>query len=274
MRSDRSIGAFAVDVDGTLLDRSFRVTRRVRSSVERLRRHGVSVVLATSRYPAAVRAVQEELGILGEYFVACQGAVVARYAGARLDVISETLMDVPSAVALTDAARRLGLGVSYYRATSWRAEPGHAMVDEEAAIVGCLPQIVPRLDARLDPPSKMTLMVGQGALIGVPEVLTIVPEVLTASESDPGYVEVVAAGISKWSGFAQTLEMMGIDVERTAAIGDGSNDLEMISQAPLGIAMGHAPASVHAAATWTVPSNDSDGFANAVEQMFDRGLLR
>jgi HAD superfamily hydrolase (TIGR01484 family) len=55
------IAAFAVDVDGTLLNPAHRLTAARRAAVERLRRYGVLVVLATARYPAAVRAIQEEL---------------------------------------------------------------------------------------------------------------------------------------------------------------------------------------------------------------------
>lgn len=50
------------------------------------------------------------------------------------------------------------------------------------------------------------------------------------------------------------------------AIGDGGNDLEMVANAAVGVAMGNAVASVKAAATVLVAGHDDDGVAQALEQ--------
>src|ERR1700752_4287228 len=52
-----SIQLFAIDVDGTLLDRTHRLRTDVRNSVCRLAASGREVVLATARGPAAVREI-------------------------------------------------------------------------------------------------------------------------------------------------------------------------------------------------------------------------
>ena len=48
------------------------------------------------------------------------------------------------------------------------------------------------------------------------------------------------------------------------ALGDGTNDLDMIQNAGVGVAMGNADASVLAAADYVTDSCDDLGFANAV----------
>lgn len=50
------------------------------------------------------------------------------------------------------------------------------------------------------------------------------------------------------------------------AVGDGSNDLQMVSNAGLGIAMGNAVPSVKAAAAVVVSSNDEGGIVEAFER--------
>lgn len=50
------------------------------------------------------------------------------------------------------------------------------------------------------------------------------------------------------------------------AIGDGGNDLEMVRNAGVGVAMGNAVAKVKQAAACVVSSHDSEGIAEALEK--------
>jgi hydroxymethylpyrimidine pyrophosphatase-like HAD family hydrolase len=56
-------------------------------------------------------------------------------------------------------------------------------------------------------------------------------------------------------------------VEAFMAVGDGSNDLEMVANAGLGVAMGNAVPAVKQAARLVVGSNDEGGVAEAIEQL-------
>lgn len=59
---------------------------------------------------------------------------------------------------------------------------------------------------------------------------------------------------------------MQLTAEGLMAVGDGSNDLQMVSNAGLGIAMGNAVPSVKAAAAVVVSSNDEGGIVEAFER--------
>lgn len=50
------------------------------------------------------------------------------------------------------------------------------------------------------------------------------------------------------------------------ACGDGSNDLEMVKQAGIGVAMSNAVDEVKEAADYVTLSNDEDGAARAIEK--------
>ncbi len=268
-----SIRIFATDVDGTLLDPRHEVTGRVAAAIHRLRGRGVHVVLATARYPAAIYAIQERLEIVGEPFVACQGAVVGRYAGRGLTLLDHHRIALQAARRVTDEARRSGLWASWYSAWGWRAELDDPLAGHEAEIVGCAPRRVARLARSRSAPAKVTLMAPPGHEMSLSSVLASLPSELDGSISRPDYAEIVAAGVSKAAALRMVLESLGLEEGDLAAAGDGLNDLEMIEGARVGIAMGHAPETLRRAATWTVPSNMEDGLVDGIERLFAEGFV-
>jgi hypothetical protein len=58
----------------------------------------------------------------------------------------------------------------------------------------------------------------------------------------------------------------GLTLEQTIAIGDGTNDIDMLRAAGLGVAMQNAEAQVQAAAKLVCPPNSEDGVAWVIEK--------
>jgi hydroxymethylpyrimidine pyrophosphatase-like HAD family hydrolase len=58
----------------------------------------------------------------------------------------------------------------------------------------------------------------------------------------------------------------GLTLAETIAVGDGHNDLEMLEEAGVGVAMGQAPPEVRARATLTIGGNVDDGLAEFIER--------
>ena len=79
-------------------------------------------------------------------------------------------------------------------------------------------------------------------------------------------LQVVHAEADKAAGVKRVAEHYGIPKERVMAIGDAPNDLPMIKWAGLGVAMHNAWDEVKKNAQLTVPSNDNDGVATALER--------
>lgn len=90
---------------------------------------------------------------------------------------------------------------------------------------------------------------GAGLLQAVPDMLELVPQ-----------------GVNKWQGLQVLLDHLGVSGEGFMAIGDGGNDLEMVANAGIGVAMGNAVPAVKDAASLVVASNDEDGIAEAFER--------
>jgi hydroxymethylpyrimidine pyrophosphatase-like HAD family hydrolase len=102
---------------------------------------------------------------------------------------------------------------------------------------------------------------------GIPELARLaddLPPGLSATFSHANYLEITAAGVDKASGLRPLIAHLGIPAERTAAVGDGLNDLALFGAVAQPIAMGHAPTQVKAAARWVTSSNDDGGVARAL----------
>ena len=59
---------------------------------------------------------------------------------------------------------------------------------------------------------------------------------------------------------------LGIEREQTLAFGDGLNDLSMLKEAGVGVAMANACDEAKALADWVTLSCDEDGVARGIEK--------
>jgi hydroxymethylpyrimidine pyrophosphatase-like HAD family hydrolase len=62
-------------------------------------------------------------------------------------------------------------------------------------------------------------------------------------------------------------EQLGLQPHNVMTIGDNFNDVEMLTYAGIGIAMGNAPPQVQAIANWIAPSVEDNGVAVAIEKL-------
>jgi hydroxymethylpyrimidine pyrophosphatase-like HAD family hydrolase len=71
---------------------------------------------------------------------------------------------------------------------------------------------------------------------------------LTATPADVDWIDVTGPNLSKATALETIRRRLGVPAERTVAVGDSVNDIEALTWAARGIAMGHAPDHVRAAA--------------------------
>ncbi len=76
---------------------------------------------------------------------------------------------------------------------------------------------------------------------------------------------VVAAGISKWDGVVAYCAARGIDSDRVLAIGDGTNDVELLEHAAVGVTLDGASAAARAVADVVVAPVEEGGWAEIVD---------
>ena len=89
---------------------------------------------------------------------------------------------------------------------------------------------------------------------------------LAFSSSMPFNIEVNAPEATKGHALLTLCALLGVDQKDTMALGDGTNDLDMIQNAGVGVAMANGDPSVRAAADYVTESCNDGGFANAVRK--------
>jgi Cof subfamily protein (haloacid dehalogenase superfamily) len=264
--------ALAIDVDGTLLDPNHEVTAASREAIGALKAAGVLPVITTSRPPAAIAALQELLDLADRPAVTCQGAIWGtRDVTGAFHARSARPIRSASARQITEIAEARSFGVSWFSADQWFARFDDGLVDQEERITGTTAERVATLLDDRRPPNKILVMAQPGHESELAAVQAVLPSDVVGATSRSDYLEIVAVGVSKWSALQEVYAWRQIPLDRTAAVGDGNNDFEMITNSAVGIAMGHAPVTLRQAADWIAPDNSHEGFASAVRWLLTVG---
>lgn len=255
----------AVDMDGTLLDSSCRIsernTRAIRAAVD----GGITFVLATGRPIQGVREYAALLGLVGPV-ITYNGAVIVDIA--TEEILYEQSMDK------ADAALAIELGL-HYDTTMCIWSRGRLYVNKlnERAhdykkISGVEPILVEDYDCLIQAGITKILWYDDEDMIAkMPQEMAAKPFRETSfCLSRPYFLEFFSSKASKAAAVSRLCEIYGISPEEVITIGDAPNDLSMIRFAGLGIAMDNAHEEVKAAAKYVTTTNDEDGVAAVIEK--------
>ena len=83
---------------------------------------------------------------------------------------------------------------------------------------------------------------------------------------NPLFSDIIPAGGGKHVAIEKVREFYGFSKEETMAFGDGENDITMLSNVGIGVAMGNANEAVKKVANYITTSVDEDGIYNALKQ--------
>jgi hypothetical protein len=101
----------------------------------------------------------------------------------------------------------------------------------------------------------------------LPKIRESIRPFCTATFSKTNYLEVLPAGVNKANAVATLAKTLDLELSQVAAIGDAPNDLEMLKEVGLPIAMGNASSEVKAIVEWVVGTNDEGGVAEAIQRL-------
>jgi len=99
------------------------------------------------------------------------------------------------------------------------------------------------------------------------EARRLLGDAAAIQRSQPYYLDVTHPLANKGEAVSALCRRIGVDLERTAVIGDMFNDVAMFARAAFSIAMGQSPAAVKHSADAVTLANTQDGFAYAVERL-------
>ncbi len=252
------------DLDGTLLNTQHVWSLRTQHAFERAKQRGKLLTFATGRnYSSSLPMIQ----------TLQPNAPVILYNGSRIEenptrkLVYAQNLPREQALKAFELNRRYHLALLMYLddeiyVESLTPKTLQFMAEEHIPCqpVGDLAQFLRDRD-----PIKLLL-------IGDPEKLT-----QYAHEYAPGngaelvrstmnFLEILAPGVSKGNALSYLAKYLGISVGEMIAVGDNPNDIDMIRDAGLGVAMQNAHPAVKQVADVITDSNDNDGVAKVIEQ--------
>jgi Cof subfamily protein (haloacid dehalogenase superfamily) len=267
--SSRAVGDVAlilIDIDGTLVGTNAVIAESTWLSLAEARRRGVHLALCTGRPCSGTAVAYAHEVSPHEPHIFQSGAVVA-YPNGR--VVQVTEFPKQSYRAQVDMARRSGLAFEVYTATECFVERHTALTRGHAEAIGLATVVVPDLLSIDSPVVRVQWIVPWDiwppyeAAIRADQLL----EVSVARHPDlpqACFTSVTAHGISKASAALTLARHYGLDLNETAMIGDGDNDIGVLGVVGLPIAMGNATDAVKAVAAHIVGEVDENGFAEAI----------
>jgi len=260
------IRLLAIDLDGTLVNERLEMDPRDVAAVRAATAAGVVVVLATGRMFTSSLRYAEPLGLTGP-IINYQGAVVREIASGEVWFRCE--LTVPMQQRVLALAEPKDWHVNAYvdeRVYTARARPEAdlyariAMVPYE--VVGALSKWV-RQDS-----TKMVLVDLDPADVParIAELTAWMGDVARVTRSLDWFVEVINPAVSKASALAMVANRLGVAQAEVCAIGDNTNDEEMVTWAGFGVAMGNAPTALKSVAKYVTGSIEEAGVAQVIER--------
>lgn len=259
-QQDKKIEALFFDIDGTLV--SFSTHRIPESTVEAItqaKARGVKVYISTGR-PIMIITNLGQIAHLIDGYITTNGArcfvgdhVVSMHPIPKSDVLK-----------MLDEADREDYPVIVVGETRLGIYHTTPVVDEifnqELGV------------SNLDYKTDVNLLIEEEEILQFTPFCTAEQEERLMAQLDdcisarwhPAFTDITATAADKGQGLHAMAEYLGLDIAQTMAFGDGGNDLAIIREAGIGVAMGNATDNVKAAADYVTSSVDEDGVRNAL----------
>ena len=266
------IKMIALDLDGTLLNSKKEVSDKTVEVLQRAAEREIYIVLATGRTVWGIQPLLKKLGCV-RYAVMANGAIVKDLQTGEL--IEEHLLPAKQAIELYDYVKSKDImfdffadGVGYTEQAFYEYVK-RVPVDEasrQMLIASRTPIISVRnyLSQTGDGVEKVNLLFAE---------LELRKKIWDEMRERPNYTVTssLAANLelndkyaTKGNGLRSLCRYLGIGMEHVMAFGDSYNDMNMLEEAGIGVAMGNASEEIKAAADVITLSNDEDGVADMV----------
>ena len=260
-----------VDIDGTLLGRDGSISVENKETLAKARDSGIMVSLSTGRVPRACLNIIKQLPLDG-YHIFFDGALVSNHNQSE-EVYVQPLNKLIARQAV-EFARQNDIYLELYSATRYFVEWETWGTDIHRQFFDLKPIV-----------TDFTELLNRERIIKA-ELVTSSPEEVAQARSFylefngrlhfswvrtptyPGvdFINVVDPRVSKGEALAVLASHLGISMSEIMAVGDGTNDIPLLSSVGLAIAMDNAPDEVKAIAHYITLDVDHSGLAAAINR--------
>jgi len=236
------IKLIALDMDGTLLNDKQEVSVRTKDTIQRALANDIHVVLSTGRgfttcYPYA------EMLQLQSYLITANGGEIWTV---DKQLLQQNLLETDKIEKMWNLGK--GIGVDMWMISTegvFRGEAPERFDDYKWLKFGC---------QSTDETKRNEMMEQLSYFDG-----------LELTNSLPINVEANPKGVSKAGALKFVCDSIGITMDHIMACGDSLNDIKMIQEAGIGVAMGNAQEAIKNVADVVTDTNNEDGVAKVIE---------
>ena len=259
------------DIDGTLVSGSGNISALDREALARARNLGIQVSLSTGRGIKASLSIIDQLSLDG-YHTFFDGALVSspsQNEEAYVQPISPVTVSQ-----MVELAHRHNLDLELYSASHYFAERETWSTNAHREFFGIEPTLVDFTKLW-----ELERIIKGGLVTTNPQEADRAKEFCTLFDTRlhfswartpayPGvtFINILAPEVSKGRALEALASHLGIAVTEVIAVGDGSNDISLLTAAGLAIAMADAPDEVKAVADYVTLDVDHSGLAAAIER--------
>jgi len=252
----------ASDMDGTLLDSAHEISRENVEAIRYFTENGGLFTIATGRMVSSITRYAEQININAPV-IAINGAVIYDLARGRLLSGIHHEADMPEVI---DGLKKNfpELGIEFFVIDEMYICQGNDITRQHSRIIN-KPYIFTDVRGIVGDCMKVNLTQEPGYLADVEHYLNDrYADAFYLTYSNPQYLEVMRAGVSKGRGLETVADIANISHERAYAIGDGLNDIEMLESAGFSFAPANAEKQVRDIADVIVSSNDGHAVRDAI----------
>lgn len=259
----------AIDMDGTLLNSNKIISKGNKSAIKKAIEKGVKVVITSGRGLKGLEKFLNEVHLRGEdqYLIANNGGTIYRTSDFKcISYKGLKGIDLLKAHALS---AEFGLNMIAYTHEDSIAPEENEFTRFETEYVGNPVKIL-NFNTDVNDEDEITkILFSQTEEILAKKILELPKEFYSqynVVQTMPIVLEIMDKDCNKGYGVKVLADKLGIKKEEIMCIGDEANDIEMVTYAGLGIAMGNAIAELKDLAGYVTLDNDNDGVAKAIEK--------
>lgn len=287
----------AIDLDGTLLNQYGIITEKTKKAISKVQEKGVEVMIASGRAITSVKRFSKEINS-NKYFISGNGAIT--YDIKNNKILYENILSKTKALKIIKICEENSIYYNVYTEngiiaknlsynTLYYYKDNLTKPDENRTHINIVENVYDYFEQREEKILKIMICdehktvfnsivrkLKELSEIEVLEVSHMSRKIIKQGTDEIAleyfYTEVSAKDVDKWNALEEIIKLMNISKEEVVTIGDNANDLKMITNAGLGVAMGESAPYVKQSADIIAPTNDEDGVAIILNKIFDLNL--
>ena len=263
----------AIDLDGTTLREDKTFSERLIKVMHELQRRGVYVAICSGRAPESVQGFGKILGIdQGNGYCICfNGGALISLKDIKQDLYISTLK-AKDLIDIEHQARLNGCAVHAYSTRRVLLTESNIKFTEMEIAASMQPFEKLLFPDEVKPTEEAYKLIAVGDEKKLDAMRENIPFDFTQrfniARTHPNFLEFMAKGCSKGTTLHQLCAKLNISTQNVVAFGDAENDIEMVQEAGVGVAVANAMPTLKAAARYQALNYLDDGVAIYLERLF------